>query len=248
MKIRSLILIGLVAGLFFAVALLPASLVWRVAGAGLPLPIMVERVGGTLWQGFVAGRLNNPLAPGPIVIRWNLKAMRILLGEAALELGLEGSQYRLQGSGYWGLWGKGIQDFNGEMKAAMLEQALAEFGISAQGSLKVEGVSVKLSGNRVSRAEGLIGWSGGQVAVRNGPEPQNLDFPGIKGLLEETEGNLIIKVTETRGNQPLGELSLLPEQGLAGVKVLKRVMALAGFGDGGDEDKVLVNLQQPLPF
>lgn len=247
MKIRSLILIGLLAGLSFAVALLPASLIWRFAG-GLPVPIVVERVGGTLWEGYLFGRSTNPVVPGPVVIRWDLKALRLLMGEAALELGLEGGQYRLQGSGYWGLWGKGIQGFTGDLGAAMLEQSLAEFGIKAQGVLKIEDVTVKFSGKRVSAAEGLISWSGGQVEVNNGGAPQNLDFPGIKGQLEETEGTLLIKVTESRGNQPLGELSLMPEQNLAGVKVLKRVMALAGFGDGGDEDKVLVNLQQPLPF
>lgn len=248
MKIRSLILIGLLASLFFAVALLPASLVWRVAGPSLPLPMVVERVGGTLWDGFLVGRLNNHVAPGPVVIRWDLKALRFLLGEADLELGLEGGQYRLQGSSYWGLWGKGIQNFTGDISAAMLEQALTDFGVSVDGVLKIDSVTVKFAGKRVSEAEGQVSWSGGPVSVRNGPSPQNLDFPGIKGQLEEAEGNLLIKVTETRGNQPLGELSLMPEQNLAGIKVLKRVMALAGFGDGGDEDKVLVNLQQPLPF
>lgn len=248
MKIRSLILIGLFAGLFFAIALLPASLVWRVAGGGLPLPIVVDRVGGTVWQGFLSGRVNQPVAAGPIVIRWDLQGLRLLLGEAALEIGLEGAQYRLQGSGFWGLWGKGITDFNGDLRASMLEQALAEFGVSAGGIVKLNNVSVRLSGNRISSAEGDIGWSGGPVSVRDGGSTQNLEFPGIKGELAEVEGNLIIAVTETRGNKPLGELSLLPEQGLAGVKVLKRVMALAGYGAQGDEDKVLVSLQQPLPF
>lgn len=248
MKIRSLILIGLFAGLAFAVALLPASLVWRVAGGALPLPVVVERVGGTLWDGYLTGRMNNSVAPGPVVIHWNLHAMRFLLGEAAMEIGIEGTQYRLKGSGFWGLWGKGISDFNGDMKAAMLEQALSEFGVRAEGMVKLVNVNAKLAGNRIGSASGVISWSGGQVVVRGGPSPQNLDFPGIKGELEEVDGNLILKVTETQGNQPLGELSLLPEQGLAGVKVLKRVLALAGMGAQGDEDKVLLSLQQPLPF
>lgn len=247
MKIRSLLLIGLLSGLVFAVALLPASLVWRLAGGMMPVPLMVERVGGTLWDGYLVGRISNPVAPGPVVIRWDLHGLRFLLGEASLGLGLEGSQYRLQGSGFWGLWGMGIEDFNGDMKAAMLEQALGEFGVRPDGMVKLSNVSVKLSGKRVTLAEGELGWSGGQVVVRDaGPQP--MDIPGIRGQLSEAEGNLIIAVTETRGNQPLGELSLLPEQGLVGVKVLKRVVAMAGMGSQGDEDKVLLNLQQPLPF
>jgi len=247
MKIRSLILIGLLSSLMFAVALLPASLVWRLVGGALPVPMLVERVGGTVWDGYMLGRINNPVAPGPVVIRWDLHGLRFLLGEASVGLGVEGAQYRLRGTGFWGLWGKGIADFNGDMNAAMLDQALSEFGVRPDGVVKLSSVAVTFSGSRVSRAEGVLGWSGGQVRVRDvGPQP--LDIPGIRGELSESEGNLILGVTETRENKPLGELSLMPEQGLVGVKVLKRVMAIAGMGSQGDEDKVLLNLQQPLPF
>jgi hypothetical protein len=246
MKTRSLILIGLLSCLFFAVALLPASLVWRSLGSSLTgLPLVAEQVGGTLWKGFVLTRIQDPLAAGPLVVQWDLKALRLLMGEVALDMKLEGGQYRLQGSGYWGLWGKGVTGMNGDVKAAMLEQTLSGFGVSAQGEVKVVDVSVGFSGNRVTSATGNVNWSGGPVSVSGGP--QNLDFPGIKGELGDVEGDLIVAVTETRGNQPLGELSLMPEQGLAGVKVLRRVMSLAGMGSG-DEDKVLLNLQQPLPF
>lgn len=248
MKIRSLILTGLLAVLVFAVALLPASLAWRIAGVGLALPVSVDRVSGTVWNGFVTGRLRHELAPGPVVIRWNLKALHLLLGEAVLDLGVEGAQYRLQGQGYWGLWGKGLQDFNGDIRMAMLEQALTQFGVSAGGAVKIEGLTVKFAGNRVGQADGQINWSGGQVQVSGPDGTQVLDFPGVQGKLEARDGNLFVNVTETRNNKPLGELSLLPEQGLAGVKVLKRVMVLAGFDAGGDEDRVLVSLQQPLPY
>ncbi len=249
MKTRSLILIGLLSCLFFVVALLPASLVWRFVGDSLSgLPVTVDRVGGTVWNGYLQTRVQGAVAPGPLVVHWDLKALRLLMGELALELKCEGGQYRLQGSGYWGLWGKGVADVNGDVQAALLEQALADLGVSAGGAVKIEDVSARLSGSRITSAGGNIGWSGGQVAVRSGPSPQTIDFPGIKGELAAVDGNLIVAVKETRGNQPLGELSLMPEQGLAGVKVLKRVLSLAGFGGQGEEDKTLLNLQQPLPF
>lgn len=249
MKTRSLILIGLLSCLFFVVALLPASLVWRFVGNSFSgLPLTVETVGGTVWNGFLQTRVQGAIAPGPLLVQWNLKALRLLMGEVALDLKFEGGQYRLQGGGYWGLWGKGIADLNGDVQAALLEQALGDMGVSAGGAVKVVNVNARLSGSRITSAGGNIGWSGGQVAVRSGGTPQTIDFPGIKGELAAVDGNLIVAVTETRGNQPLGELSLLPEQGLAGVKVLKRVLSLAGFGDQGDEDKTLLNLQQPLPF
>ncbi|NPU91867.1 MAG: type II secretion system protein GspN [Gammaproteobacteria bacterium] len=248
MKTRSLILVGLLSFAFFVVALFPASLVWRLAGGALSgLPVTVEQVGGTVWSGFLQTRVQAPV-PGPLLIHWDLKGLRLLMGELALNLRLEGAQYRLEGNGFWGLWGKGVADVNGDVQAALLEQVLNQYDISAQGAIKVNEISAKLSGQRVVSAGGDISWSGGQVAVRSGSSPQNIDFPGVKGELAAVEGNLILAVTETRTNKPLGELSLLPEQGLAGVKVLKRVLSLAGFGGEGDEDKTLLSLQQPLPF
>ncbi len=247
MKIRSLILIGLLAGFFFAVALFPANLFWKLVGNQLPIPLEVERVGGTLWDGFLVGNMAQPV-PGPAVVRWRLYGFRLLIGEVAVNLAVEGAQYRFAGGGYWGLWGKGLQEFSGDAQAALLDSALVEFSATVDGVLNLNDVSVKIAGNRISSGSGVISWSGGPVTVQDGDHSQSVDFPGVRGELAAVDGNLIINVHETQGNMPLGELSLLPAEGLVGIKVLKRVMALAGYGAQGDEDNVLLNLQQPLPF
>ena len=248
MKIRSLIFAGLVAAAVFAVALLPASVAWRVVGSNLSLPVMVEKVGGTVWNGFLVGRFLDPAMAGPLVVRWNMKPLHLLAGELSLDLGLEGAQFRSQGVCYWGLWGKGVQDFNGEVQTALFGPMLSQFGISIDGSVKMDALAIKMSGTRINQAAGEISWQGGQVQVNDGGGLQMLDFPGVLGRLQQVEGDLAIKATETRENKPLGELTLMLEQGLAGIKVFKRVMVLAGYSDTGDDDRVLVNLQQPLPF
>lgn len=248
MKTRSLILLGLVSCLFFAVVLMPASLLWRWAGSAVAgLPVTVERVGGTVWNGFLEARTQGVVS-GPLQVKWDVQGWRLLLGEVALELAVEGPRYRLQGRSFWGLWGKGIAAVQGDVQAALLEQVLGDLGVSMSGAIQVQDLAVHFTGNRVGEATGQIAWSGGPVAVRSGASPRPVDFPGVKGVLSARDGDLIIAVSETRGNQPLGELSLLPEQGLAGVKVLKRVLSLAGFEAPGEDDKVLLNLQQPLPF
>jgi hypothetical protein len=49
-----------------------------------------------------------------------------------------------------------------------------------------------------------------------------------------------------KGKKALGEAMLRPD-GIGGVKVLQRVMTLAGFSSSpGDDDKVLLNIQRPL--
>lgn len=249
MKLRSLILVGLLSAIVFAIALFPAGLAWKMASGSLAgLPVTVERVGGTVWNGFMVGRLNNPVLRGPIVVDWRLKGLRILMGEIAVGLRVEGNAYRLEGGGHWGLWGKGLSDVDGDLQAQLLDQSLRQFGFSAGGVLTLRDVSANLSGQRITKGEGEISWSGGEINAPGSGANGPIIYPPVLGNLEETEGALLISVKETESNLPLGELSLMPEKNLGSVKVLQRVISLAGMGDGGDDDKVMLNMQQPLPF
>ena len=248
MKIRNLILIGVLSCVVFAIALFPASILWNmVSGSVNGLPVQVERVGGTVWNGYAVGRLRTQFVRGPVVIDWDLKGIRLLMGEIAIGLRAEGNDFRIDGSGHWGLWGVGVSHLNGDVQADMLNQSLRQFGISASGVINVDGVSVNLAGNTITTAEGWVRWSGGQVQAPGTGSRTPLDIPPVNGEVREQEGNLFLTVTEAKGNQLLGEAGLLPEKGLGSLKVLQRVLSLVDMGSG-DDDKVLVNMQQPLPF
>lgn len=249
MKIRNLILIGVLSCVVFAIALLPASLLWRmVSGSMGGLPVQVERVGGTVWDGYAYGRLRTQFVRGPVVLNWDLKGFRLLLGEVALGLDVEGTDFRIEGAGHWGLWGKGVSHLNGDVQATMLNQSLRQFGVSAVGVINVEDVSVNLSAQTITEATGWIRWSGGRVTAPGAGSGNPINFPPVNGEVRQEEGNLYLTVTEASGNKLLGELGMLPEKGLGSVKALQRVLSLAGMSPGGDDDKVLVNMQQPLPF
>lgn len=249
MKIRNLILIGVLSCIIFAVALLPASLLWNSVSSSIGgLPLQVERVGGTVWNGYALANIRTPVVQGPVVLGWDLKALRLLLGELSLGIRVEGNAFQVEGSGHWGLWGKGIKHLNGDVQASMLDQSLREFGIAADGVLKIDEVNINLSGTTITTAEGLISWSGGAVTAPGRGSRNPIDFPAVHGQVREEEGNLYLTVTEAKGNQLLGELGILPEKGLGSLKVLQRVLTLAGMSPGGDDNKVLANMQQPLPF
>lgn len=249
MKIRNLILIGVLSCVIFAIALFPASVLWNmVSGSANGLPIQVERVGGTIWNGYATGRLRTQFVRGPVVLDWDLKGLRLLMGEAAVALRAEGNEFRISGSGHWGLWGKGVSHLNGDVQADLLNQSLRQFGISASGVINVEDVSINLAGTTITTAEGWIRWSGGKVKAPGSGSRTPLDIPPVNGQVREQEGNLYLTVTEAKGNQLLGEAGLLPEKGLGSLKVLQRVLSLVNMGAEGDDDKVLVNMQQPLPF
>lgn len=249
MKLRNLIILGVCSVVLFAVFLLPASLVWKsVSGSMAGLPVNVEQVGGTLWDGYAEGVVRTPSFRGPVVIKWDLKALRLILGELRLGLRIEGQAFQLQGDAFQGLWGKGFTELNGDVQAILLQDIMQDNGISVEGTLKVDQVGVKFSSDRVSSAAGTISWAGGEVTAPGRGPSNPIMFPPVSGQLSEQDGNLILAVKETKNNQPLGELGLMPEKGLASVKILQRVLTLAGMENQGSDDKVLVNMQQPLPF
>ncbi|RLT93271.1 type II secretion system protein N [Ketobacter sp.] len=249
MKIRNLILIGVLSCIVFAIALFPASILWSmVSGSAGGLPVQVERVGGTVWNGYAVGRLRTQIVRGPVVVDWDLKGLRLLLGEVAIVLRAEGNDFRVSGAGHWGLWGTGVSHLNGDVQAELLNQSLRQFGISASGVINIENISVNLSGQTITNAEGWIRWSGGRVKAPGSGSRTPLDIPPVNGQVREEEGSLFLTVTEAKGNQLLGEAGLLPEKGLGSLKVLQRVLSLVGMGAEGGDDKVLVNMQQPLPF
>ena len=249
MKVRNLILVGVLSCVVFAFVLFPASLLWRlVSGSVTGLPVQVERVGGTIWDGFAYGRLRTSYVNGPVVIGWDLRGLRLLLGEVVLGLRVEGSDFRIHGAGHWGLWGKGVSHLNGDVQATLLNQSLRQFGVAAAGVVNVEDVTVNLSGNTITAANGWIRWSGGRVTAPGAGSGNPLDFPPVNGEVREDAGNLYLTVTEAKGNKLLAEVGVLPEKGIGSVKALQRVLSLAGMNPGGDDDNVLVNMQQPLPF
>lgn len=249
MKIRNLILVGVLCCVIFAISLFPVSLIrGTIAGMFQGTPLRLEQVGGTIWRGYALTQARSPIFSGPVVITWDLHGLNLLLGEVSLGLELEGNEFQLTGSAYWGLWGKGVKQLNGEAQAALLDQQLRQFGIRTSGLIKWEDLGANLSGKRFTSAGGNIYWHDGQVQAPAVGTREPLDFPPVNGQLREADGDLYLTVTEGKGNQLLGELGVLPEKGVGSVRVLQRVLSAAGMQQGNNDEKVLVNMQQPLPF
>ena len=93
----------------------------------------------------------------------------------------------------------------------------------------------------------FAGWVRGAVTAPGRSVNDPIDFPAVDGVVREEDGNLYLTVTERQGNQFLAEAGLLPEQGLWSVKAVQRVLKLAGMSNNGDDDRILVNMQRPLP-
>ena len=248
MKVRSYIAIGVSSFLMFVVALFPANLVWSTVASSVAsaVPGKVQTVGGTIWDGFVVADLRIGDIKGLYLAKWQVHPLNLLLGEVSLDLRVESEGVIASGSAYIGLLGKGVQDLTGQVSASMAEPILKQFDASAEGGLHFDGLTVAMSGDKISDASGEIRWDGGKVSYRSGRSTQTVDFPAVVGTLTENEGSLTLTLIEMKGKKALGEAMLRPD-GIGGVKVLQRVMTLAGFSSSpGDDDKVLLNIQRPL--
>lgn len=248
MKVRSYIAIGVVSFLMFVVALFPANLVWSSVASSVAsaVPGKVQTVGGTIWDGFVVADLRMGDLKGPHLAKWQVHSLNLLLGEVSIDLAVESEGLIASGGAYIGLLGKGIQNLTGQVSASMAEPILKQFDASAEGGLNFDGLTVAMSGDKISDASGMIRWDGGKVSYRSGRSTQTVDFPAVVGTLTENDGSLTLALIEMKGKKALGEAMLRPD-GIGGVKVLQRAATLAGFSSSpGDDDKVLLNIQRPL--
>lgn len=248
MKVRNYVALGICSFLIFVVALFPANLVWKAVASsvGGAVPGKVQSVGGTVWKGFAVADLRMGPVKGLHLVQWNLHPLNLLLAELSLDLEVESENFVVAGGAYLGLLGKGVDGISGNVSASMVEPLLREFGASAEGALQLNNLTVAMSGDAIAEASGDIRWEGGNVKYRSGRSSQSVSFPGVVGTLSQIEGALTLSLIETKGNKALGEAMLRPD-GIGGVKVLQRVMTLAGLSSSpGDDDKVLVNIQRPL--
>lgn len=209
------------------------------------LPIKVEQVGGTLWDGFIVGKTFRGPVKGQHVFSWDLNPLWLLTADVSADLRAEGDDYKVSGTAHIGLFGKGFSGLNGQIDVGLVNDMLKELGATATGELKIQDVTLEFGrGTDIDAAEGMLSWGGGPVSYRQGRNSQNLDFPAIKGTLTQQEGGVLLSVVDSKSNNRLAELTL--KGPIGGVTVYKRVMKLAGMGNPPDEDEVLVQLQQPI--
>ncbi|MCG8312301.1 MAG: type II secretion system protein N [Pseudomonadales bacterium] len=247
MKLRYYILLATFSCFFFVVALFPAALAWKLLPQSLTqaLPIKVEQVGGTLWDGFIVGSLSSGPVRGSNVFAWDLNPLWLLMADLSSGLHVEGGSFKLTGSAHVGLFGKGFSDLNGKVDTQLVNDLLKQFGAKAAGELVVRDVTLDFgSGTEVNDATGTLSWAGGPVSYRQGRNSQNLDLPAVKGTLTQQDGGVLLSVVESKTQARLAELTLKGPVG--GVVVYKRVMKLAGLSEPEDEDAVLVQIQQPI--
>ncbi len=251
MRLTGYIFLGVLSFLVFVFALFPANLAWKAVPEQTrrSLPIKVDQVGGTLWDGFAVFQSPGGPLRGQFAVQWEFHPLALLALQAAMTLKVQTAGFDLGGRFHVGVNGYGVSDLSGKLDAALINGWLRSQGVTASGDLKLDNVELVVSGGQVDSASGRITWGGGPVKYSQGRNRQNLELPPILGTVSsDNNGGVLLNFVETRNKQPLADLSVNKDT-VGGIKVYQRVLKIAGMGGSGKkDDDILFNLQQPLPM
>jgi len=248
MNVKLLIVVGVVSLLFFVVALFPANLAWEMSSSTVSekLPGKVEAVGGTIWDGFLRVHVDKGPVAGQHVIVWKISPLSLFLAKLSLALDVQGVGYELEGTGYIGLGGSGVEDLSGKLGEHVVNGALSAYRVKVEKGIRVDAVSVGFGDNTVTEAGGQIKWPGGPITFQVSGSAQSVDYPPVKGVVAVKSGEAVLTLSDAKTKGVIVELGIKAD-GMAKVKVLQRALSLTGIDDGkGDDDKVLMDRQQPV--
>lgn len=222
----------LVSVLVWAVWLMPAQPVLsRVHGLMLgPAPLELSRIEGRIWQGSARWRWQRHAG----TLRWQTRWHGLVPG---VQLQLQGD---LLLSGWLG--GRPGKVMVREMDAAV---PVAPFvaampNVSAEGTVSLRGLSLNWNGRQLQEANGLLGYSGGEISWAQG---QGALLPALVGTVRQEGAAAIAEARDPDGTL-LAEARV--ENEIAVLRVYRAWPALLGVSQGGSPSDVVFETSQPL--
>ena len=228
---RWLVLTFLLAFPVFLIAGLPASIAVSQLQGLQPMgqPLILRGASGTVWDGRSAVRwqgLNGQLA-------WRVQWQGLMPG-VALELT---GDARLKG------WlGAGQDAYALNLESGRLPaHLLGKFSkFSAEGSLDVDGLQLRLENQILVEADGRLRYSGGQVGW---PPRGSATMPPLEAILTPAPEGAALAVTGPEGEQLMAG-SVRGNQGE--LAVYRAWPALLGVSRGGNNSDVVFQTSAPL--
>jgi general secretion pathway protein N len=218
--------------LVWLVWLMPAQpLVSRLHGVMLGnAPLELSRIEGRIWQGSARWRWQRHAGS----LRWQTRWQGLTPG---IQLQLQGD---LLLSGWFG--GRPGRLVIRELDVAV---PVAPFvapmpNVTAEGAVSLRGLSLDWNGRQLTGANGLLGYSGGEVSWAPG---QSAVLPPLTGALRQDGGAAIAEARSPEGAL-LAEARVENEMAL--LRVYRAWPALLGVSQGGSPADVVFETSQPL--
>ncbi|NMT64760.1 type II secretion system protein N [Marinobacter orientalis] len=245
-KVFLLTLAGVLVYLVALVVLVPAGWLWHQASAHIQLPpeIQVGQVSGKAWSG-AAGAV---VAGYPVTLEWQLGTPSLPGLSLPVVFSVVSSQSSVDGRVSFNREGNGSLDAKGRL-------AVAEFGdlIRRSGGALIEGdviidrLALAWQDGRITSADGIGRWAGGEVTWPMGDSVGQAEFPPMEATLDSTADGVALVIAEQGGDGPAADVEIR-WNGMMDLRVYKRMVDLAGqpWPDSARPGDVVFRVRQAL--
>lgn len=228
---RWYVLLGL---LTFSVVLIlttPLHFVWRYLQPQLPpLPVAIEQVSGTIWQGRAQVQMPSEIPLGTLAVHWTLHPTSLLLGKIQTDIRAEANEFRLTMALQAGLDQRvTIVNAQGYMGSEVIKPTLTAGQASLDGYFELQQMqaSVDVSSLQMLDVKGQILFSGGDVGFLVDGKPISAELPMLIGQLQQSSSTVSNLLMNTEDGLPVGEV-FWQHNGWGGVKMRRRFLDILG--------------------
>jgi general secretion pathway protein N len=205
----------------------PLHFIWPYLKPQLgPLPVQVDSVTGTLWQG--QAQLRDATV-GRVDARWQIAPSSLLLGQLSSTLQVKASAARLEGEVVVGLDQQlQLQQVSGFLDSSLLQPLLRRGRASLAGEFELSQLNahIDLATPQLLDARGRLVFSGGDVSFPVDGKPISATLPMVIGDIAQQEGRTTVALNTTEGDA-LGQLYLQAD-GWGGSRIRRRFLDVLG--------------------
>ncbi|EDM45939.1 type II secretion system protein N [Marinobacter algicola] len=245
-KVFLLTLAGVLIYLVALVVLVPAGWLWHQASGYVALPpeVQVSQVSGRVWSG-TAGVV---VAGYPVRLEWRLGMPSVSGLSLPVGFSLSSSQSSVDGNVSLGWQGAGTLSASGHLAVAEFEDLIRRSGGAViEGDVTVDRLALSWQDNRVTQADGVGRWAGGQVTWPMGNNIGQAEFPPMLATMDSTSDGVALVISEQGGNGPAADAEIR-WNGMMELRVYKRMIDLADqpWPDSASPGDVVFRVKQPL--
>jgi general secretion pathway protein N len=209
------------------------------------LPVQVELVSGTLWQG--QARINIPNV-GKITGQWDIQLSELVSGKLAANIMVSGDELKFKGQVSGNAEQIEIIESEAFMSSRYLQPLLRQGRSSLNGDFELNKLNalVSIKDKQILAASGRILFNGGDVSFPIDGRTINATLPILVGAFNKPGDNVELKITNTDG-QNIGTGYVQPD-GWSGIAIRRRFLDILGqkWPADVDEDAVIFEVSQKL--
>ncbi len=238
--------IGLISYLIFLIVTAPLEYVWpKVQPHVGRLPVQIELVSGTLWQG--AARVNIPQV-GKVSGQWDINVSELLTGQLSADVTISGDELKFEGLVRGSADQLEIVDSEAFMSSRYLKSLLRQGRSSLTGDFELNKFNglFSIKDKQILTADGRLLFSGGDVSFPLDGKKINATLPILVGVIKKPSDNVELVITNTDG-QDIGNGYVQPD-GWAGIGIRRRFLDILGlkWPAEADAEKIIFEASQKL--